>query len=444
MAIPPWTVELIRRGLSDVAKKAREPETIEKWKSQAGEILQELPQTAARGLDAVMRSAESGKKSVERWTRKHLAIATPMLNASGTLMHDIGTGLPPSPTIAEIAVEMIGGDHVGGHDWNDRMGGRLRRCLDDAAGQSILVAHRFEAAIAAIGLLANDTRPLVIHRSQAARVGGTKLASGKPLPNFLADVTGKRIVEVGGADDADAGDFHGFGPLVTVAVDRGTTPVQPFVMPSGSEGAIQVAVLPIGTVVESIASVPSAASMLAAGFDLVVLRGDGVAGGPTSGVIVGDAALVHVIESHAAWQTLAASDATVAMMVMAVEAASAGQPSPAQQRVDASIENIIGRAERLATRLKAHPEIVACEVTFADAKLTSSGRWSFPSRQLRLRHASKSAEAWAAELAGDYPAVIVSIDDGDLIVDLRWIAPADDAKLAQAVGDKSDESVVSN
>lgn len=436
MAIPPWTVELIRRGISDVAKKAREPETIEKWKSQAGEILQELPQTAARGLDAVMRSAESSKKSVQRWTRKHIAIATPMLNASGTLMHDLGTGLPPSPAIVEIAAEMIGGDHVGGHAWNQRMLSRLRRCLPDPAEQSILVAHRFEAAIAAIGMLANDDRPLVIHRSQAARVGGTKLASGKPLPNFLADVTGKRIVEVGGADDADAGDFHGFDSLVTVAVDRGTTPVQPFVMPAGFGGAVQVAVLPIGTVVESFASIPSAASMLAVGFDLVVVRGDGVAGGPTSGVIVGDAALIRAIESDAAWQTLAASDAVIAMMVMAFESARTEQSTPAQQRIDASIENVVGRADRLATRLKAHPEIVACEVTVADAKLTPAGRWSFPSRQLRLRHASKSAEAWAEELAGDDPAVIASVDGGDLVVDLRWIAPADDAKLAEALGDK--------
>lgn len=435
MAIPPWTVELIRRGLSDVAKKAREPETIEKWKSQAGEILQDLPQTAARGLEAVMRTAESGKKSVQRWTRKHTAIATPMLNASGTLMHDTGTGLPPSPAVVEIAAEMIGGDHVGGCEWNDRMSARLRRCVPDPAAQSIAVAHRFEAAIAAIGLLASDSRPMVIHRSQAARIGGKKFAGGKPLPNFLADVTGKRIVEVGGADDADADDFDGFDSLVTLAVDRGTAPVQPFVMRAGFSGAVQVAVLPVGTIVESHASIPSATSTLAAGFDLVIVRGDGVAGGPTSGVIVGDAALVQSIQSHAAWPTLSASDATIAMMVMAIEAARGEQSTPAEQRIDVSIENLSGRAERLATRLKAHPDIVACEVTSSDAKLTATGRWSFPSRQLRLRHASKSAETWAAELAGDDPAVITDTDAGDLVIDLRWIAPADDARLAQALGD---------
>ena len=67
MALPPWTIELLRRGLSDVARRASEPETLEKLKTQATEILQDLPQTAARGIDAVMRSAEAGKKTVQRW-----------------------------------------------------------------------------------------------------------------------------------------------------------------------------------------------------------------------------------------------------------------------------------------------------------------------------------------------------------------------------------------
>ena len=54
MALPPWTVELLRRGITDVARKASEPQTLAKIKSQATEILQELPESAARGIDAMM------------------------------------------------------------------------------------------------------------------------------------------------------------------------------------------------------------------------------------------------------------------------------------------------------------------------------------------------------------------------------------------------------
>ena len=80
MALPPWTIEVLRRGLTDVARKASEPQTLEKIRSQATEMLQELPQTAARGIDAVLRTAEAGKRSVEQWSRKHTALAIPMLN----------------------------------------------------------------------------------------------------------------------------------------------------------------------------------------------------------------------------------------------------------------------------------------------------------------------------------------------------------------------------
>ncbi len=435
MAIPPWTVELIRRGLSDVAKKAREPESIEKWKSQAGEILQEIPKTAARSLDSVMRSAEAGKKSVQRWARRHTAIATPMLNASGVLLSETGSGLPPSSAIVEIAGEMVGGDHVGGRDWNGRMSARMRRCLKTPEEHSILVAHRFEAAMAAIGLLVNDSCPLVIHRSQAAR-----MQDGKPLPNYLSDLTGKRIVEVGGADDADANDFAGMESFVTVCVDRGMAPVHPFVMKTEAANAIQVGVLPVGTIIdlslESSAAIPSTASLLASGFDLAIVRGDGVAGGPPSGVIVGSADVIQAIATHAAWPSLAASDATLAMTLVGMEASRAGEPSAAEQRIETSLENLNGRAERLATRLKGNDAIVACEVTSATAKITSAGRWSFPSRQLRLRHIAKSAADWKSELAGDDPALIAMVDNGDLVIDLRWIAPSDDAKLAESLGDK--------
>ena len=49
--------------LGEVARKASDPETLEKLKAQATEILQDLPETAARGINAVMRSAEAGKRT---------------------------------------------------------------------------------------------------------------------------------------------------------------------------------------------------------------------------------------------------------------------------------------------------------------------------------------------------------------------------------------------
>jgi hypothetical protein len=64
----------------------------------------------------------------------------------------------------------------------------------------------------------------------------------------------------------------------------------------------------------------------------------------------------------------------------------------------------------------------------------SDGRWRLASRQLRLRHASMSADVWAGGLSEELPAVLAKVDGDDLCVDLRWIAAADDGKLAETLG----------
>ena len=118
MALPPWTIELLRRGINDVARKASEPETIEKIKKQATEILNDLPQTAAKSIDAMMRTAEAGKKTVERWSRKHTTLSVPLLNGSGVLMNENGSGVPLTPEISEAGYELMLGDGV--TEWQSR------------------------------------------------------------------------------------------------------------------------------------------------------------------------------------------------------------------------------------------------------------------------------------------------------------------------------------
>ena len=49
MPLPPWSIEFLRRSLDEVATRSGKPESIEKIKQQATEILQNLPQSAARG-----------------------------------------------------------------------------------------------------------------------------------------------------------------------------------------------------------------------------------------------------------------------------------------------------------------------------------------------------------------------------------------------------------
>lgn len=131
---------------------------------------------------------------------------------------------------------------------------------------------------------------------------------------------------------------------------------------------------------------------------------------------------------------MAASDAVQAMMAVALEIA-ANNPDqiPVLALLTTNEENIRGRAERMAIRLGGSDSIKSCQVTANDAKFTATGRWRFPSRQLRLRHTSKSAADWQQELRANLPSVLAGIDGEDLLVDLRWIAAADDNRLAESL-----------
>jgi L-seryl-tRNA(Ser) seleniumtransferase len=426
MAIPPWTVELLRRGLSDVARKASEPETLEKIKTQATEILQDLPQTAARGIDAVIRSAEAGKKSVARWSRKHTALAIPMLNASGVLLTEVGTGVPISDRTMEVGHELLVGDVIRGPSADGRLSKRLQRLLP-AGDHAIAITSNFPSALTALSLLVQQ-RQLVVHRSHAVSLPG-----GQALPDAFGILV-PVIQEIGSVNRADVSDFDGLENFCAIMADGGANPVQLFDF--AGRDALQAVVLPVATLAASTHDqIPSAESMLTAGADFVILPGDGVCGGPQCGILVGREAEIARIEASSAWPALEASDAVRAMMAATLEtAASNADQIPVRALLSTSEENLRGRAERLATRLSGSDKISTCQITADDARLTAQGRWRFASRQIRLRHASLSADAWASELQDDVPAVFASIDGDDLRVDLRWIAAADDGRLAEALG----------
>ena len=463
MALPNWTIELLRRSLNEVAEKARQPETIEKLKAQASEILQDLPQTAARGLDAVMRGAESGRKSVQRWTRKHTQLSVPLINATGTLMTDHGTGVPLAPAILEVGREVGSGDALAGVVLYERLARLLDRILGASSDLSFAIVSSFDAAVASISTF-SATRTIAVHRSNCVQIPSTHLhRTGLPLPAALSTIgvsiagLQSTVMEVGSSNVTEPSDFDSVERACVVIADGGDQPIEAFDLSgrdASENAAIQIAVLPVATLhcVEGITcKVPSATEWLSK-VDIVVMPGNGVAGGPPCGIIVGKRQWVQTITSSDAWATLQANPATVAMMTVALEMAESNDSLPVMKLMETSLENLKSRAERMAVRLSAQASIASCQVTADDAKLTSHGRWTLPSRQLCLRHATLSAKAWAEQLREDLPSVMVAGDneasneasnetsggagnDGECVkLDLRWIAPSEDSKLAEMVG----------
>jgi L-seryl-tRNA(Ser) seleniumtransferase len=444
MALPNWTIELLRRSLNEVAEKARQPETIEKIKNQASEILQDLPETAARGIDAVMRGAEASRKSVERWTRKHTQLAVPMLNATGVLMSGYGTGVPLADAVAEIGREVIQGDCVSGDLMTDRLYRRLNRAIGNDDHHAALVTSSFDAAVASLSIF-SATHTIAVHRSNCVELMSGCGSHGLPLPSALSTIgvtlagLKSTVMEVGSSNVHSVNDFVGIERPCIVIADGGDRAIEPFDLSAAQwagADAIQVAILPVATL-EAIdgvgGEVPSVSQWLSK-VDMVVIPGNGLAGGPEGGILIGNPGLLTMISSSTAWPVLRASESTLSMTTVATEIASSSDRLPTTELIEASQENLKSRAERLATRLEACDWIQSCEITADDARLTQKGRWTLPSRQICLRHQSKSPESWAEELREELPSLLVAVGEDCVKLDLRWVRASDDSKLAEVLG----------
>ena len=152
MPLPPWNLEMLRQGISDAARAASQPEALAKLKSQASELLHELPDSAARGIDAMMRTAESGKQSVQRWSQRRIAISIPLMNASGVLLTPQGTGCPLAEPVSHAGQPFIEGGMLLNDFVSERIDKRISKVLPGETGR--LGRHLLELFSCAQCLLA--------------------------------------------------------------------------------------------------------------------------------------------------------------------------------------------------------------------------------------------------------------------------------------------------
>ncbi len=180
MGIPSWAVEALMRSVGSVVDKVP-PERFDHLKQRAGQWLDELPQTAARSVDNVFRGARAGKERLDRWARRHVALVTPVINATGTLADHRLQGVPLDSHAIDLGVEAAAAPSLRTPVAMERLDRRLHACAgsDDL---KVLVTTSVDAACLAVGL-SRQGRPLYVHRSQSLR-----LPSGTPVPEAFLPV----------------------------------------------------------------------------------------------------------------------------------------------------------------------------------------------------------------------------------------------------------------
>ena len=396
-------------------------------RARAKSVIAEAQQRARRGEIPPEQVADTaaGLLTQDRGQRG-------VLNATGVVLHtNLGRAPLSGSAVAALAA-------AAGHtdvELDLATGRRARRGRDalaalaaavPAAGD-VHVVNNGAAALALAAAVLAGGREIVVSRGELVEIG-----DGFRLPDLLVS-TGARLREVGTTNRTTLADYAAaIGPQTGFVLK-----VHPsnFVV-CGFTSAVPVRQL-AGLGVPVVADIgsgllrpdpllpdePDAATTLAAGADLVTASGDKLLGGPQAGLLLGRADLIERLRRHPLARALRVDKLTFA----ALAATLADPCPPVRAALHADPVELRRRAERLGAALgraghKAEVVPSAAVVGGGGAPGVELDSWALA---LPAAH--------AAALRGADPAVLGRVVRGRLLLDLRCLAPEQDALLLAAL-----------
>jgi L-seryl-tRNA(Ser) seleniumtransferase len=383
---------------------------------------------------------------LERLERAQYESLLPVINGTGVLLHT-NLGRAPLAQTALEAITRIGSGYSnleydvpeGRRGSRYARAGALLRAVTGA--QDALVVNNCAAAV----LLILDTfakgREVVVSRNQLVEIGG-----GFRIPDVLQR-SGADLVEVGATNKVYLRDFeralsprtalllrchpsnysitgftHDVDPKDLVALGRRAG--IPVVEDLGSGALVDLSQYGLPherTVQEAIAE----------GIDLVTFSGDKVLGGPQAGIIAGSAVLIARLRSNPLIRALRSDKLTFAALTATLQCYAAPE-----RRAEIPFFAMLGATvETLRKRAQSYCEAIAG----ADVEETSAyvGGGSLPEATIRsvaiALHPASGAAAAAERLRRAPVPIVARVEEGRLLLDLRTIAPHDDAAVIAAL-----------
>ncbi len=434
-----------RRSLPQLGGLLAHPEVVEAIATHGrARVVATLRAVLDEARDRAVRGSPVGSGEVVSAAVGRLAMeATPgltrVINATGVLLH---TNLGRAPlSVAAIEAVMAAAGTVdleieldtgerGGRDAPVRE--RLVRLT--GAPAAIAVNNGAAALVLALSTLAGDGG-VAVSRGELVEIGGSFR-----IPDIVRSA-GVELVEVGTTNRTHVRDYRqaveagasailrvhpsnfrmeGFvhrpttAELVEVATEAGV----PFIDDLGS-GALRPHPAAEGE--------PVAGEAIAAGVSVVVFSGDKLLGGPQAGVIAGDEQLVERCRRAPLARALRLDKLRVAALAATLDAYERGTTGslPVWAMAGASVEDLRTRAEAVARACDG--EVVPTEAVLGGGSMPGT---TLPSVGVAL---AGPADRMARALRTGRPAVVPRIADGRVVVDLRSVAPDDDAGLIQAL-----------
>lgn len=184
---------------------------------------------------------------------------------------------------------------------------------------------------------------------------------------------------------------------------------------------------------------PLLSSVLSTGVDLVIAPLDGLLGGPSGALVAGREDLIESLRTTAAASGVLLQGSALAGAAAALSPANATESSRSSvtQMLLTNADNLRERSRRMAIQLNNTARVALAEAMPRDARLGPSPwhRYRLASHAVAVTPRNHSVEEMVLDLGSGKqgPAIWVKSEEGRVIVDLRFVEPADDAKVVETL-----------
>jgi L-seryl-tRNA(Ser) seleniumtransferase len=428
-----------------IAAHGREP-VVAALRHAAEEVRRTLGDGAPAMQDAldaaVLQAAEA------RLTSRAQSSLRRVINATGVILH---TNLGRAP-ISRVALDRMAATGAGYAtvEYDLEAGTRGRRdvhaepLIRELTGAEAAVAVNNNAAATLLVLTALAAgREVIVSRGELVEIGG-----GFRVPDVMAQ-SGAILREVGTTNKTRAADYaaaiSGRTGLI-LRVHPSNFRIDGFTARPALEELAALArefSLPLYEDLGSgllgpdprFPAEPSARQSLAAGAGIVSFSGDKLLGGPQAGIIAGSADLIERVRRHPLMRALRVDKMTYAALEATLHAHAAGRADeelPIWRMIAMTPDEIQARAAGIAA---AAPSSLDVEIIDGQSAIGggSAPDVELPTRLIAIAHATLSPGDIEARLRAGDPPVIVRIQEGRVLIDLRTVAPEEDATVIAAL-----------